>query len=90
MDRKVRAFSVPYGSSADLGRELLMHLRRSGHEAAFVVESLTNTPETDFYHLYRVSVRAKTDADFFGEVEILPRFRSIRSRLSRKLAGPVQ
>ena len=82
--RKVRAFSVPYGSSADVNQELVMHLRRSGHEALFVVESLANTSATDYFHLYRVSVTAKTDVNFFGELEIQPRLRSIRNRLFRR------
>jgi peptidoglycan/xylan/chitin deacetylase (PgdA/CDA1 family) len=86
VNHKVKAFSVPYGSSADLNGDLVMHLRQSGHEALFLVESLANTSETDYFHLYRVSVAATTDADFFGELEIQPRLRSIRNRLLRKTA----
>jgi len=82
----VRAFSVPYGASADLTDELLTQLRRSGHEATFLVESCTNTPETDLHRLNRVSVHAKTNPDFFAEVEILPRLRSIRNFLVSKNA----
>jgi peptidoglycan/xylan/chitin deacetylase (PgdA/CDA1 family) len=33
--KEVRAFSVPYGSSKDLTPEFEVHLRRSGHDAAF-------------------------------------------------------
>ncbi len=80
--REVRSFSVPYGSSEDLSPELIMHLQHSGHEAAFLVESLSNQSRTDRFRLNRVSIRAKNDAGFFSEVEILPRFRSIRDRLS--------
>ena len=36
--RKVRSFSVPYGSSADLTSDLVAHLRRSGYEAVFLAE----------------------------------------------------
>jgi len=79
--RRVRSFSVPYGSAADLGEELVAHLKESGHEAAFLVESRANTSKTDLYHLNRVSVRAGSDAQFFGELEILPRVRSIKDRL---------
>jgi peptidoglycan/xylan/chitin deacetylase (PgdA/CDA1 family) len=86
VNRKVRAFSVPYGSSADVNQELVMHLRQSGHKALFVVESLANTSATDYFHLYRVSVTAKSDVNFFGELEIQPRLRSIRNRLFRRPA----
>jgi peptidoglycan/xylan/chitin deacetylase (PgdA/CDA1 family) len=86
VNEKVRSFSVPYGASADLSRDLVTHLKQSGHEALFLVESLANTSTTDHYHLYRVSVAAKTDADFFGELEIQPRLRSIRNRLLRRPA----
>jgi peptidoglycan/xylan/chitin deacetylase (PgdA/CDA1 family) len=85
--RPVRAFSVPYGTSADLTDELLAHLHRSGHEAAFLVESCTNTSRTDLHRLNRVSIHAKTNPDLFAEVEILPRLRSIRNLLSAKKAG---
>jgi peptidoglycan/xylan/chitin deacetylase (PgdA/CDA1 family) len=90
VNRKVRAFSVPYGSSADVTRELLTQLRQSGHEALFLVESLANTAATDYFHLYRVSVTARSDANFFGELEIQPRLRSIRNRLFRQRAKTFQ
>ena len=90
VNRKVRAFSVPYGSSADVTRELLTQLRQSGHEALFLVESLANTAATDYFHLYRVSVTARSDANFFGELEIEPRLRSIRNRLFRQRAKTFQ
>lgn len=77
----VRSFSVPYGSQADLTPELLAVLRESGHDATFLVESSANTPDTDPQRLHRVSIHAKTIPDFFSEVEVLPRLRSIRNRL---------
>ena len=79
---RVRSFSVPYGSSKDLSEHLINHLRRSGHEALFLVESLANTHSTDFFHLNRVCVTSETDAQFFGELELQPRLRSIRNRLA--------
>ena len=39
---KVRSFSVPYGSSADLTGELVAHLHHSGYEAVFLAESRAN------------------------------------------------
>jgi peptidoglycan/xylan/chitin deacetylase (PgdA/CDA1 family) len=76
--RKVRAFSVPYGSVTDLTPTLEAHLKRSGHEAAFLVESRPNTSATDFYHLNRVSVHSASDGSSFAEIEVLPRLRAIR------------
>jgi peptidoglycan/xylan/chitin deacetylase (PgdA/CDA1 family) len=80
--RPVRSFSVPYGNAEDLTDELLVQLRSSGHEATFLVESSTNTRETDIHRLNRVSVHARTNADLFTELEVLPRLRSIRNRLA--------
>jgi peptidoglycan/xylan/chitin deacetylase (PgdA/CDA1 family) len=92
--RNVRAFSVPYGFAADLTPDLESHLRESGHEAAFLVESRPNTEATDFYHLNRVSIHSTSDAASFAEIEVLPRLRGIwdwfsgncktRSELERK------
>jgi peptidoglycan/xylan/chitin deacetylase (PgdA/CDA1 family) len=71
----VRSFSVPYGSSTDLTRGLVDHLRNSGHQAAFLVEGLANRPQADKFHLYRVEIRARADAALFSEIEVLPRLR---------------
>jgi peptidoglycan/xylan/chitin deacetylase (PgdA/CDA1 family) len=78
---KVRSFSVPYGSSADLTTDLEAHLRRSGHEAVFLAEGRANSSRTHGQHLDRVSIKASTDAAFFSEIEILPRLRTIRTLL---------
>ena len=40
---KVRSFSVPYGSSADLTSDLVAHLQRSGYEAVFLAEGRANS-----------------------------------------------
>jgi hypothetical protein len=69
---------VPYGSVGDLTPTLEAYLKESGHEAAFLVESRTNTPTTDFYHLNRVSVHSTSDGGSFAEIEVLPRLRAIR------------
>jgi peptidoglycan/xylan/chitin deacetylase (PgdA/CDA1 family) len=76
--RSIRAFSVPYGSVADLTPDLESHLRKSGYEAAFLVESRTNTQATDFYHMNRVSLHSTSDRASFAEIEVLPRLREIR------------
>ena len=77
---RVRSFSVPYGSSADLTPDVAEHLEESGHEAVFLVESLANG-EASHIPLCRVSIKATSDAALFSEIEILPRVRSIRNRL---------
>jgi peptidoglycan/xylan/chitin deacetylase (PgdA/CDA1 family) len=81
--RKVRSFSVPYGSSADLTRDMVRLLQLSGHRAVFLSESVANPRGADRLHLDRVSTRAGGDDTLFFEIEILPRLRAIRNRLFR-------
>jgi peptidoglycan/xylan/chitin deacetylase (PgdA/CDA1 family) len=78
---KIRSFSLPYGSSADLTGSLAAHLRLSGHEAVFLSESVANPPDVNTFHLDRISPRAKSDEGFFFEIEVMPRLRAIRSRV---------
>lgn len=80
---KVRSFSQPYGSSADLTRDLAEHLERSGHQAVFLSESCSNPRGADPLHLDRISTRAGSDGAFFFEIEVLPRLRAVRNRLFR-------
>jgi peptidoglycan/xylan/chitin deacetylase (PgdA/CDA1 family) len=80
--RPVRSFSVPYGSSADLSAELVEHLQGTGHEAIFLAESVANQKGGDLFQLNRVSVKGRSDAELFSEIEILPRLRMLRNRLS--------
>jgi peptidoglycan/xylan/chitin deacetylase (PgdA/CDA1 family) len=79
--RKVRSFSVPYGSSADLTGELVAHLHQSGYEAIFLAESRANAACPDPLRLNRVSIRTGDDGALFSEIEVLPRLRTIRSLL---------
>jgi peptidoglycan/xylan/chitin deacetylase (PgdA/CDA1 family) len=79
--RRVRSFSVPYGSSSDLTTDVEAHLGSSGHEAVFLVESVANRQQGDSIHYYRVSINAANDATLFSEIEVLPRVRAIRNRL---------
>lgn len=83
---KVRAFSLPYGSSVDLTDDVATHLQRSGHQAVFFSESVANPPGADTFHLDRVGSRAASDDFFFFEIEVLPRLRAMRNRL-RSVAG---
>jgi peptidoglycan/xylan/chitin deacetylase (PgdA/CDA1 family) len=84
---KVRSFSVPYGSSADLTADLAHHLRRSGHKAVFLAEGRANTAQNPESNFDRVSIKANTDAAFFSEIEILPRLRRIRNRFLASANG---
>jgi peptidoglycan/xylan/chitin deacetylase (PgdA/CDA1 family) len=79
--RRVRAFGLPYGSVSDFTPSLEEHLKRSGYQAAFLVESRTNTVATSLYLLNRVSVHSDSDGSLFGEIEVLPRLRAIRDAL---------
>jgi peptidoglycan/xylan/chitin deacetylase (PgdA/CDA1 family) len=80
---RVRSFSQPYGSSTDLTRDLVEHLKSSGHKAVFLSESVANPRGADPFHLDRVSTRAESADTFFFEVEVLPRLRAVRDRLFR-------
>jgi peptidoglycan/xylan/chitin deacetylase (PgdA/CDA1 family) len=77
---KVRSFSVPYGSSADLTSELALYLRNSGHQAIFLAESLSNPLGVDRFRLNRTSITDGSDSAFFSEIEIYPRLRVMRNR----------
>jgi len=74
---RVRAFSVPYGSPADLTSDVAENLRRSGHELVFLARDRSNSPDTDPFRLNRISMHSGTDRDFFAEIELLPRLRSL-------------
>jgi peptidoglycan/xylan/chitin deacetylase (PgdA/CDA1 family) len=80
--QEVKSFSVPYGSAADLPNDLVTHLECTGHKAAFLVDGVANRSHMDHFGFNRVSVKAVADAELFSEIEILPRFRSIRNWVS--------
>jgi len=77
---KVRSFSLPYGSRADLTDELAKHLGDTGHQAVFLSESVANSDRNTF-RFDRVSARANNNAELFGELEVLPRLRAMRNLL---------
>jgi hypothetical protein len=88
---RVRSFSVPYGSSADLTPPLIEHLRRSGHEAAFLSESVANPRMLNQFEVDRVSLRQDRPDRVFFEIEVMPRIRAVRNRLlgRRRVRGDV-
>ena len=79
--RKVRSFSVPYGSSVDLPSDLVAHLLASGYDAVFLSESRANLRCPDRFRFNRVSIRAGNDGALFSEIEVLPRLRTMRNSL---------
>jgi len=78
--RPVRAFSIPYGSSRDLGPELLAALARAGNRATFVVEGRPNPQPLPLGRIDRVSLRGQRGGETFLEIEVLPRLRAWRGR----------
>lgn len=80
--RRVRAFSVPYGSSADLTADLVAHLRNAGYQAAFMAEGRGNSETIDCWHLNRVSINTGEHSMLFSEIEVLPRLRSFRNKFA--------
>jgi peptidoglycan/xylan/chitin deacetylase (PgdA/CDA1 family) len=84
---KVRSFSLPYGSSADLSEGLRSHLHRSGYKAVFLSQSVANKRGADPFLLDRVSPRADDEATFFSELEVLPRLRALRNIMRRSHSG---
>jgi peptidoglycan/xylan/chitin deacetylase (PgdA/CDA1 family) len=80
--KKVRSFSVPYGSAEDLTSDLVGHLKLSGHAVAFLSQSAANLQGVDKFQLDRVSIHADRDDTLFFQIEVLPRLRTTRNRLS--------
>jgi len=78
---RVRSFSVPYGSSADLTPTLSKHLQASGYEAIFLAEGRANSPRTSRLALDRVSINTEGDRALFSKIEVLPRLRTAREWL---------
>jgi peptidoglycan/xylan/chitin deacetylase (PgdA/CDA1 family) len=81
--KKVRSFSVPYGSSKDLSSDLVGHLKLSGHEVVFLSENAANLRDVDQFHLDRVSAHADNEGTLFFQIEVLPRLRATRNRFFR-------
>jgi len=80
--RPVRSFSVPYGSSADLTTEIRAALKRSGHQAVFLSQSVANQESDPRSPLDRVSLRNTSPDALFFDIEVLPRLRALRNRYS--------
>lgn len=80
----VTTFSVPYGGPADFTKELAERLRSSGHETVFLARDRANSATTDLYRLNRINIHSGTEARLFGEIEVLPRLRSLADIVLRR------
>src|SRR5262249_22304230 len=83
---RIRSFSVPYGSSRDLTRDLTAHLHQAGYEAVFLAEGRSNSPATSCFQLNRVSINIIGNSTLFSEIELLPRLRTLKAKFVGKLA----
>jgi peptidoglycan/xylan/chitin deacetylase (PgdA/CDA1 family) len=83
----VRSFSVPYGLSKDLSPALTQHLRRTGHEAVFLSESVANPSRPDLSRLNRIGSHARSDRELLLEIELMPRLRAIRNQFRYSFAS---
>jgi peptidoglycan/xylan/chitin deacetylase (PgdA/CDA1 family) len=77
---RVRSFSQPYGSSKDLSPDLVDYLRRTGHEAVFLSESVANPSKPNLFRLDRIGSQAKNHGALLVEIELMPRLRAIRNQ----------
>lgn len=80
--RPVRGFAYPYGVRADATPLVTEALVQSGHSCAFLVHARTNARLTDRYGLFRISLAGEDDVSNALELEVLPRLRWLRARLS--------
>lgn len=80
--RPVRAFSVPYGSSADVTPGLRGALRRTGSRALFLVEGRPNPVPLDPEAVQRVSLKSGDPRRVLWQLEALPRLRALRRAAS--------
>jgi peptidoglycan/xylan/chitin deacetylase (PgdA/CDA1 family) len=87
-NRKLRSFSIPYGSSTDLTDALLLHLRQSGYAAIFLSQNVGNRRAGDPLHLDRVTTSGRSASGLLCDLELFPRLRTMRNRLreQRKVA----
>lgn len=79
----VRAFSVPYGSGADLTSTVVAAIERAGHLATFLVEARSNRQPTDLSAIQRVSLGDISDTRTALKLEVLPRLRRLRDWVLR-------
>jgi peptidoglycan/xylan/chitin deacetylase (PgdA/CDA1 family) len=78
---RIRAFSIPYGRSADVTPAVRHAVARAGHDALFVVEARSNAAQLDAGRIFRVSMRDNSERRCFVQLEVEPRLRNMKDRL---------
>jgi peptidoglycan/xylan/chitin deacetylase (PgdA/CDA1 family) len=78
----VRAFAFPWGGHQDATERALGVVRRSGHQATFLMYGLRNTrrPAPDLW--YRILMTSQESSKLWLTLEAAPRLRELRARLS--------
>ena len=79
--RPVTAFSVPYGSRADLTPRVATAIAGAGHDQVFLVEGQLNHGPLRSDGIYRVSMKSSSDLGSLLELEVWPRARHLRDRI---------
>jgi peptidoglycan/xylan/chitin deacetylase (PgdA/CDA1 family) len=82
--RPVTAFSVPYGSRADLTPPVAAAVAAAGHDQVFLVEGQLNHGRLRPEGIYRVSLSRGSDVGTVLELEVFPRMRQVRDRILRR------
>ena len=82
--RSVTAFSVPYGSRADLTPVVAAAVADAGHDLVFLVEGQLNHGRVPAETLLRVSMKSAGDIGSILELEVWPRMRHLRDRILRR------
>jgi peptidoglycan/xylan/chitin deacetylase (PgdA/CDA1 family) len=82
--RPVTAFSVPYGSRADLTRRVAAAVAAAGHDQVFLVEGQLNHGQLCTDRIYRVSLSHGSSLGTLLELEVLPRVRYLRDLVLRR------
>lgn len=78
----VDGFSVPYGSALDYPAPVAAAVRDAGHSLAFLVEGQLNHGPLGEGPILRVSLARTSPVASMLELEVLPRLRRIRDRVS--------
>ena len=77
----VRAFSLPYGSERDLTEPLLAAIRRTGHEAIFLVHARSNIFRKAPDVWYRISLHNEAVSELPLKLTVTPLLRSLKHML---------
>jgi hypothetical protein len=65
---------------------VVSRLEATGQRVVFVVEGLPNRRLLDLSHIDRVSLKGKSAAEGFWDIEVLPRTRRVRDALTGRTA----